>query len=251
AAREGARRVPRRVRHDGRAVRGADARPDREGAAPSGRPRRPGVLGAGDRFPLFRRRGADLGGRPAPLPLRRERGRGLASHFELLRGVWPRVIDPVPATLVLFAVDGTLVNTAGAGRRGLEHAFREVFDLREIAEPASRVRFEGKSDPAIIAEIAREAGVDGAIVERRSPELPRAYLDGLRRELGRPDPRRRVLPGVSPLLELLDRREDAFLGLVTGNIEEGARAKLQAFDLNRYFPDGGFASDHPDRAEIA
>ena len=38
---------------------------------------------------------------------------------------------------------------------------------------------------------------------------------------------------------------------MTGNVEDGARAKLGAFGLNHFFSDGGFASDHPDRAEIA
>ena len=111
-------------------------------------------------------------------------------------------------TLVLFDVDGTLVNTAGAGRRALERSFREVFGLSDIAEPASRVRFNGKSDPTIIADIAREAGIPGASIERRYPELQRAYLDALRAELRSPDPRRAVLPGVVPLLEILSRRDD-------------------------------------------
>ena len=157
-------------------------------------------------------------------------------------------MDP---TLVLFDVDGTLVNTAGAGRRALEEAFRLAFGLDDIAPAASRVRFAGKSDPTIIAEIAREAGLAGSEVERRFPELQSGYLEALRAELARPEPRRRVMPGVRSLLEGLAARPEVFLGLVTGNIEEGARAKLAAFDLNRFFPDGGFASDHPDRAEIA
>lgn len=154
-------------------------------------------------------------------------------------------------TLALFDVDGTLVDSGGAGRRALERSFLAVFNLRDIAEPASRVRFDGKSDPTIIAEIAAAAGVPGPEIERRYPDLRRAYLEALDGELARPDPRRRVLPGVERLLTALSERPDVFLGLVTGNIEDGARAKLGAFGLNRYFPDGGFSSDHPDRAEIA
>ena len=41
------------------------------------------------------------------------------------------------------------------------------------------------------------------------------------------------------------------LGLLTGNLEAGARAKLEPFDLNRYFARGGFASDDADRRTIA
>jgi phosphoglycolate phosphatase-like HAD superfamily hydrolase len=154
-------------------------------------------------------------------------------------------------TLVLFDVDGTLVNTAGAGRRALERSFQTVFGLDDIATAAARVRFNGKSDPTIIADIARESGVALPEIGRRYPDLQRAYLDALRDELSRPDPRRRTMPGVTALLEILVARADVVLGLVTGNIEEGARAKLEVFGLNRFFAGGGFSSDHPDRAEIA
>jgi phosphoglycolate phosphatase-like HAD superfamily hydrolase len=157
----------------------------------------------------------------------------------------------VVRALILFDVDGTLVDMAGAGRRALTFAIESVFGLDGIAEHARRVRFQGKTDPVILAEIAAEAGIPRRDIEARTAELCAAYVRGLRRELERPDPRRRALPGVPELLEHLDRREGVFLGLLTGNLEEGARAKLGVFDLNRFFPDGGFASDHPDRNEIA
>ena len=76
-------------------------------------------------------------------------------------------------------------------------------------------------------------------------------LGALRAELARPDPRRRIMPGVRELLDALSSRPDVLLGLLTGNIEEGARAKLEPFGLNGYFPSGGFSSDHRDRSEIA
>jgi phosphoglycolate phosphatase-like HAD superfamily hydrolase len=154
-------------------------------------------------------------------------------------------------TLALFDIDGTLVDTGGAGRSGLVESFRSVFGLEDAEAAAARVRFDGKSDPTIIADIAREAGIPSGHVEARYTDLKDAYLRALREQLGLPNPRRRVLPGVRPLLDLLSTRPDVFLGLVTGNIEEGARAKLDAFGLNRYFVDGGFSSDHPERKEIA
>ncbi len=154
-------------------------------------------------------------------------------------------------TLVLFDIDGTLVDTGGAGRLGLQEAFRSVFGLDDIEGPVSRVRFDGKTDPTIISDIGREAGIPPGAVEARYAELQEAYLQALRKELCVPNPRRLALPGVRALLDLLTARPDVFLGLVTGNVEEGARVKLDAFDLNRHFVDGGFASDHPERNEIA
>lgn len=154
-------------------------------------------------------------------------------------------------TLVLFDIDGTLVDTGGAGRLGLQESFRSVFGLDDIEGSVARVRFDGKTDPTIIADIAREAGIAASEVEARYTELQETYLHALRKALTTPNPRRRVMPGVRPLLDILTGRPDVFLGLVTGNIEEGARVKLEAFGLNPYFVDGGFASDHPERNEIA
>ena len=56
-----------------------------------------------------------------------------------------------------------------------------------------------------------------------------------------------TLPGVPALLETLQAREDVFLGLLTGNFRDGARIKLERFDLWRYFRCGAFGDDSPDR----
>ncbi len=159
--------------------------------------------------------------------------------------------SPMPPTLLLFDVDGTLVDAAGAGRRGIENAFRRVLGLDDVSKPSSRVRFDGKTDPVIIHDIAREAGLSEDVIRDRMPDLLDAYVEGLRDEMGRPDPRRRVMPGVPALLASAAAHPGARLGLLTGNIERGARVKLEPFGLNAYFPTGGFASDHPDRVEIA
>lgn len=160
----------------------------------------------------------------------------------------PGLMRPV---LILFDVDGTLVDTAGCGRRGIERAFREVFGADDVAAASARVRFDGKTDPVISAEIAREAGIPQERFLERRGDLDRAYLAALRDELARPDQRRRVLDGVIPLLDDLVARDEVHLGLLTGNTESGARLKLDAMGLGRYFEGGGFGSDDPDRVVIA
>lgn len=154
-------------------------------------------------------------------------------------------------TLVLFDVDGTLVDTARAGMLGLKRAFHEVFHVEDVSRVFSKVRFDGRTDPWILADLAREAGIDGNHFEERERQLRDAYLAALEAEMASPNPRRRVLPGVVETLEALAPMAGVHLGLLTGNIERGARIKLGPFGLNRFFPFGGFASDHPDRAEIA
>ena len=78
-----------------------------------------------------------------------------------------------------------------------------------------------------------------------------AYFTTLRARMSRPDPRRRVYPGVRELLESLEATDDAVLGLLTGNLERGARIKLEAFGLNRFFETGGFSTNESDRRTIA
>jgi len=156
-----------------------------------------------------------------------------------------------PPWLILFDVDGTLVNTAGAGRVAIEQAFQRVFGIDSIASKGRQVKFAGLSDPVIFRGLARTVGLDLDALNSRRDELERAYLVALDAEMRRPDPRRRALPGVRPLLETLQGLGHAHLGLLTGNIEPGARRKLEPFDLNRFFPGGGYGSDHADRREIA
>ena len=56
--------------------------------------------------------------------------------------------------------------------------------------------------------------------------------------------------GVMELLHTLQGLEDIFLGLLTGNTEEGARLKLASYSLNRFFPLGAFGSDAEERNRL-
>lgn len=154
-------------------------------------------------------------------------------------------------SLILFDIDGTLVDTAGAGRVGMQNAFVEVFGVDAVARARRTIRFAGMTDPNIFEALAGEAGVPDDVYRAGLGRLRDSYLRHLRETMSRPDPRRRVLPGVERLVTDLDRRENVRLGLLTGNLEEGARIKLEPFGLNPFFPDGGFSSDDPDRRAIA
>jgi phosphoglycolate phosphatase-like HAD superfamily hydrolase len=152
--------------------------------------------------------------------------------------------------LILFDVDGTLIDAAGAGRRAMERAFREVLGVDGI-EQAAGVAYAGRTDPMIFEATAEALHVDPAIYRSRRDDLIRGFVRAIEEEMRRPDPRRRVLPGVRALLETLAEMDAVHLGLLTGNLEAGARAKLEPFGLNHFFPAGGFASDHADRRRIA
>lgn len=148
--------------------------------------------------------------------------------------------------LVLFDVDGTLLNAGGAGGRALLAAIDEVFGHRATTGSRS---FAGKTDPQIARELLGSAGLDEERITAELPRLWRAYLALLPDELARTAPT--VLEGVAELLEELDAEEGVLVGLLTGNLRQGAELKLNAagigFDRFRVC---AFGSDHHDRAEL-
>lgn len=145
--------------------------------------------------------------------------------------------------VVLFDIDGTLVDTAGSGRDAIEGALVEVFGT---AGPIDELSFAGLTDPWIVRRLMRLAGFDDAEIDARLEPLWVSYVARLSDALEGRRSRLRVHGGVLSLLDELDRRL-AGVGLVTGNIEPGARAKLAACGLAGRFPFGAFGSDAEDR----
>lgn len=152
--------------------------------------------------------------------------------------------------LLLFDIDGTLIRGKGAGRRSLGRAFSEVFGVADIDAAMDRVEFNGRTDPQIIRGVARAAGIADADLAPRLPALTASYLEHLRGLAGEPGGAH-PCPGYPELLDRLVDRPGITLGLLTGNIEPGARIKLEPFGMNRYFADGGYGSDHEERPAIA
>lgn len=141
--------------------------------------------------------------------------------------------------LILFDIDGTLIDSGEAGTRSLNIAFRELFSIENAFEDISMA---GKTDIQIMKEGLLKHGIyaDGNL-----PRIIESYLKNLKREID--NPRRHLKPGIRELLGRLSEIDGIHLGLLTGNLEEGARIKLEPFGLNRYFPSGAFGSDHEDR----
>jgi phosphoglycolate phosphatase-like HAD superfamily hydrolase len=149
--------------------------------------------------------------------------------------------------LVLFDIDGTILWTDGAGRRAVFRALEEHFGR---SGPDDH-RFDGKTDPQIVRELMRHAGVDDAAIDARLDEVLERYFTLLETELSGIEAHEHVFPGVRELLDALEARDDVVLGLLTGNIEAGARAKLAAVGIApERFVVGAFGSDHHDRPEL-
>lgn len=155
---------------------------------------------------------------------------------------------------MLFDIDGTIMLTGGAGREALEVAFAELFPeipSAQLVAAAAGVEYGGRTDPAILGDIAAALGWEARRFGAVEAELSRRYVRHLAAGLGRPGCGARLMPGIHLLLDRLRADAEVVLGLITGNSEAGARVKLAPFDLNRHFPTGGFGSDHIDRREVA
>src|SRR5262249_13017644 len=60
-----------------------------------------------------------------------------------------------------------------------------------------------------------------------------------------------ILPGIGDFLERIGARRDVALGLLTGNVREGARLKLSHYGLFQHFAFGGFGDHHLNRDDVA
>ena len=159
----------------------------------------------------------------------------------------PNAADVSARWLVLFDIDGTLLWTDGAGRRAIHRALVEIFG----ATGPTDHWFDGKTDPQIVRELMRMVGHADGHIDARMQALLDRYVICLREELRDPTHRPRALPGVAVLLDTLAARGDVVLGLLTGNLEEGAFAKLEAVGIDpQRFRVGAFGSDHELRPEL-
>jgi phosphoglycolate phosphatase len=145
--------------------------------------------------------------------------------------------------IILFDIDGTLVLTGGAGVRAMTRAFEELFT---VSDAFRGIPMFGRTDAGILFDAAAAHGVaPGELARFRG-----VYLAHLATEVGKPGPRKGIMPGVRPLLDSLSNRSDVYLALLTGNYEDAARLKLEYFDLWRYFRCGAFGDDAPDRNSL-
>ncbi|MCL7963339.1 MAG: HAD hydrolase-like protein [marine benthic group bacterium] len=148
---------------------------------------------------------------------------------------------------LLFDIDGTLVDTLGAGRAALERAMIEVYDE---TGPIDELDFHGRTDPSIVRELLGLAGKTGPWISARFPILWRTYLAFLEEELSRREGQVTLFEGVLDLLEALDGDERYLVGLVTGNLEGGAIRKLRAGGIAERFNYGAYGSDSERRADL-
>lgn len=150
------------------------------------------------------------------------------------------------ARLVLFDIDGTILSTQGVGRRALARAVSQAFEW-EIA--SDHLDLSGKTDPQICREMLLDSGYSKEIAYEQLKAAFEIYLPILKTEIELCK-EFALLKGINELVSTLAQRGDAYLALLTGNIEPGARIKLAPFNLNEYFHVGAYGSDSANRMDL-
>jgi len=175
--------------------------------------------------------------------------------------------------LVLFDIDCTLVDAHGAGGRAILRAIKDVYGVEgELGDYS----FHGRTDPGIISDLAilwgagepdaaagahagetqpqvvhdlaERLGAPPGSIDRLVDDCIARYLELLRDEIGTGDVE--TLPGIRELVTALAADRRALVGLLTGNVEEGARLKLEPTGLLSLFKVGAYGSDSALRADL-
>jgi phosphoglycolate phosphatase-like HAD superfamily hydrolase len=146
--------------------------------------------------------------------------------------------------LILWDIDGTLIDSGHAGIYALRRASVEMLGPR--GDDLDGVEIAGRTDPGIVRQILQKHDI--AITPERTDLLLDRYVELLPAELKRRNGH--VLPGVRELLEYLADRPEISLGLLTGNVARGAQLKLEYYGLWNFFSFGAFADNHHDRNEL-
>lgn len=148
--------------------------------------------------------------------------------------------------LLLFDIDGTLINSSRIGRAALGRALQDVFGTTGALET---YEFAGKTDRRIVRDLLTGEGWSVTEIERRLPALDER-MAAAGRELFTPETIW-ACPGVSSLLDSLGRRQDIILALLTGNIQHTVPLKLAAAGIEpAQFIAGAYGSDSIDRDDL-
>ncbi|NOZ39937.1 MAG: HAD hydrolase-like protein [Planctomycetes bacterium] len=145
---------------------------------------------------------------------------------------------------ILFDIDGTLLQSGGAGCAAFVETFRAVFQLNEFPEG---ICFAGRSDRAIAQEIMQRSKIEPSPANWQ--RFFEDYCGRLEKSLKVCEGT--VLPGVVELLDALEEDSHTAVGLLTGNTHFGAQAKTGVYGLAGRFAFGGYGDQRTDRNAIA
>jgi phosphoglycolate phosphatase len=153
--------------------------------------------------------------------------------------------------LLLFDIDGTLLNRATQAHRDALHAALHDVHGVNVEGVRSPLSPAGRTDGEIARALLLGAGISALRIDERAGAVRDSCCAAFAR-LCPADLSDKVFPGIPALLDWLAARGDVKLSLVTGNYEPIGRLKLGRAGIGRHFApgQGGFGSDSEDRAAL-
>jgi len=147
--------------------------------------------------------------------------------------------------LVLFDIDGTLIKGDNKKHRlSFCYAFKKVYELDTTIDI---IDHHGKTDKQIILEVLKKKGLDEQRIRLKINEAIKEMTAYFEKSISKD--KLSLFEGAQTILEELSKN-NILLGLVTGNLEPIARAKLKNVNVNDYFKLGGFGSDDENRINL-
>lgn len=146
--------------------------------------------------------------------------------------------------LILFDIDGTLINGFKTHKEAFSESFKKVYGINTNIES---INYHGMTDQQIIMEVLRKNGLEEEIIKSKMEDCIKIMISCYNKTSVNEEVI--VLDGVRELLNELDKH-NVLMGLVTGNLEPIGRDKLRKVGLSQYFKVGGFGSDDICRSNL-
>jgi phosphoglycolate phosphatase-like HAD superfamily hydrolase len=157
------------------------------------------------------------------------------------------IVAHLPSTLILWDVDHTLIENGGVSKA----TYALAFELLAGHAPSVRPATDGRTDFEIMRELLSANSID---TERyvEITQFEGVLVEAMERNVSQLSQRGHILPGVIEALTVLSTMPTVVQSVLTGNIASNARAKLRAFDLDKWIDldVGGFGSDGTIRSNL-
>ena len=144
--------------------------------------------------------------------------------------------------ILLFDIDGTILDVRNSGKNALLDAFSQV-----TGENCSKIDIclAGRTDAGIISNIMEMLDIDRNLKN----DIVSQYIIYLEQNLKINNSF--IMPGIMEIINFISKKDYYVPGILTGNMYDGARIKLEFFELFKYFPFGVFGDFHCDRNDLA
>jgi phosphoglycolate phosphatase-like HAD superfamily hydrolase len=134
--------------------------------------------------------------------------------------------------LILWDIDGTLMHCGSDGRIALNRTFQERYGIEDAFDAAP---IGGAMDSIVLRNILETFQIEHDDLDEVIDHYSKALA-----EILAADTHKRVLPGIRPILEAVDRHPQRLNALLTSNLKIGATTKLRSVGLDGFFELGGF-----------